>query len=255
MGGPSVGGLLVAGADRARTPSSWTRCPSSARPSSSAGSGRLSRRRPTAATGSPRACGSSASSPIVRASLTGVAVVNFFNLHVQRAVHALRGARPGRAARACSALVIGAGARRRDARLRAVQAADRPARRRARLRGGLPGVHRAARAGAARLPACTAPRCCVMLFAAEFASGFGVMVLDISIAAIFGVVIPPACGPGCPARSRRSTTAPGRPARCSAGCSAACSGCGQRCGSPWPAAVAGSLLLLPSPLPGFRMPG
>ena len=56
-----------------------------------------------------------------------------------------------------------------------------------------------------------------MVFTAEFVSGFGVMVLDISIGAIFAAVIPDRSGPGCRVRSRRSTTAPGPWARWPAG--------------------------------------
>ena len=69
----------------------------------------------------------------------------FSALFMLYAVRALRGA-ARRARRGHRG-----GRDRRDARLGAVQAADRPARRRAGLRGGLLGVHRAARAGAARL--------------------------------------------------------------------------------------------------------
>ena len=91
-----------------------------------------------------------------------------------------------------------------------------------------------------------------MLFAAEFLSGFGVMVLDISIGSIFAAVIPDALRSGSAARSRRSTTGRGRSARCSAGCSV---GVGLRpalwvaVSAAWPVA-----LLLPSPLPRFRLP-
>ena len=63
MGGPSVGGLLVAGAERRRSRSSRTRCPSSARRCSWPRSSRPSRPRPTAPTGSPPGSGSSPAPP------------------------------------------------------------------------------------------------------------------------------------------------------------------------------------------------
>jgi MFS family permease len=95
----------------------------------------------------------------------------------------------------------------------------------------------------------------LMLFAACFCSGFGVMVLDISIAAIFGVVIPPAM------RSRvagafQSINYGTRPAGALLG-----GWLGTVLGlrpALWIAVaggVFGSLLLFPSPLPRFRMPG
>ena len=61
---------------------------------------------------------------------------------------------------------------------------------------GLPAVHRAAGAVAARARAAWS-LVLATLFAAEFVSGFGVMMLDISIGAIFAAVIPgPAQVPG-----------------------------------------------------------
>jgi MFS family permease len=94
----------------------------------------------------------------------------------------------------------------------------------------------------------------VMLFAAEFLSGFGVMLLDISIGAIFAVVIPDTM------RARVSGAFQAinygtRPVGALLG-----GLLGTTLGlrpSLWIAvagAVAGALLLLPSPLPGFRMP-
>jgi MFS family permease len=94
----------------------------------------------------------------------------------------------------------------------------------------------------------------LMLFAAEFASGFGVMVLDISIGAIFAMVIPDTM------RSRvagafQAINYGTRPAGALLGGALGASA-GLR-PALWVAVtggVAGALLLLPSPLPGFRMP-
>jgi MFS family permease len=94
----------------------------------------------------------------------------------------------------------------------------------------------------------------LMLFAAEFASGFGVMVLDISIGAIFAMVIPDTM------RSRVSGAFQAinygtRPAGALLGGALGASA-GLR-PALWVAVAggaAGALLLLPSPLPGFRMP-
>jgi MFS family permease len=94
----------------------------------------------------------------------------------------------------------------------------------------------------------------LMLFAAEFTSGFGVMVLDISIGAIFAMVIPDTM------RSRVSGAFQAinygtRPAGALLG-----GMLGAEVGlrpALWIAVaggVAGALLLLPSPLPGFRLP-
>ena len=100
-----------------------------------------------------------ADSPIVRASLIGVAVINFFNLMFEAlfmlyAVRGLGGQR--RAARRGHR----GGRHRRDPRLGAVQVADVAPRRGAGVRGGVLRVHRAARAGAARLRPRTACSCC-----------------------------------------------------------------------------------------------
>ena len=94
----------------------------------------------------------------------------------------------------------------------------------------------------------------VMLFASCFASGFGVMVLDISIAAISGVVIPDTL------RSRVS----GAYQAINYGTRPAGALLGGLLGTAlglrpalWIAVaggVFGSFLLLPSPLPRFRMP-
>jgi len=93
-----------------------------------------------------------------------------------------------------------------------------------------------------------------MLFAAEFLSGFGVMVLDISIGAIFAALIPDAL------RSRvtgafQAVNYGTRPAGALLGGLLA-TAVGLR-PALWIAAVggmAGFFLLLPSPLPGYRLP-
>jgi len=94
----------------------------------------------------------------------------------------------------------------------------------------------------------------VMLFAAEFLSGFGVMVLDIAIAAIFAVVIPDTM------RSRVSGAFQAinygtRPAGALLG--GLLGGAAGLQVALWIAVaggVVGALLLLPSPLPRFRLP-
>jgi len=98
------------------------------------------------------------------------------------------------------------------------------------------------------------PLILAMLFAAEFCSGFGVMVLDISIGAIFAAVIPDQL------RSRvtgafQAVNYGTRPLGALAG-----GAMGALIGlrpALWVATVGGSLAflwLLPSPLPRFRMP-
>jgi MFS family permease len=198
-----------------------------------------------------------ARSPIVRSSLIGVAVVNFFNLmffalvllYAVRALHVSAG---------LLGLILGCGAT-----------------------GGLLGAALtkaiAARVGVglAYVAGCfafTAPLALVplapvpaghgtdwavvlMLFGAEFLSGFGVMVLDISIGAIFAAVIPDAV------RSRVS----GAFSAINYGTRPLGALLGGLLGSSvglrpalWVAViggVAGAVLLVPSPLPRFRLPG
>jgi MFS family permease len=192
-------------------------------------------------------------SPIVRASLTGVAVVNFFNLMFEALflLYAVRNlhVRPGVLGAVIGAAAVGG-------ILGAVLCK--------RLTSGLG-------AGLVYVLGClvfTVPLALVplassgpkaltllMLFAACFCSGFGVMVLDISIAAIFGVVIPRAM------RSRvagafQSINYGTRPAGALLG-----GWLGTVLGlrpALWIAVtggILGSLLLFPSPLPRFRMPG
>lgn len=193
-----------------------------------------------------------AKSPVVRASLTGVAVINFFNLmfnalfllYAVRQLHV----RPG-----VLGVVIGAGA------VGGMIASLSAKRLGSRLGIGLVYV---AGCFVFTAPLALAPLAAsvhgvpllLMLFAAEFTSGFGVMVLDISIAAIFAVVIPGAL------RSRVSGAFQAmnygtRPAGALLG-----GILGAEVGlltALWVAVaggVAGALLLLPSPLPRFRLP-
>ena len=197
-----------------------------------------------------------ARSPIVRSSLIGVAVVNFFNLmffalvllYAVRALHVSAG---------LLGLILGCGAT-----------------------GGLLGAALtkaiAARIGVglAYVAGCfafTAPLALVplaplpggrgtdwaivlMLFGAEFLSGFGVMVLDISIGSIFAAVIPDTV------RSRVS----GAFSAINYGTRPLGALLGGLLGSAvglrpalWVAViggVVGAALLVPSPLPRFRLP-
>jgi MFS family permease len=193
-----------------------------------------------------------AGSPIIRASLTGVAVINFFNLmfnalfmlYAVRQLHV----RPG-----VLGVIIGAGA------LGGMIASLTAKRLGARLGIGLVYVVGClvftAPLALAPLAASThGVLLLLMLFAAEFTSGFGVMVLDISIAAIFAVVIPPEL------RSRVSGAFQAmnygtRPAGALLGGILGAE-LGLRAAL-WVAVaggVAGALLLLPSPLTRFRLP-
>jgi len=193
-----------------------------------------------------------AGSPIVRASLTGVAVVNFFNLMFE-ALFMLYAVRSLHVKPGVLGAVIGASA------VGGILGSALCKRLTARLGAGLVYV--------AGCLVFTAPLVLVplaspgpsaatllMLFAAFFCSGFGVMVLDISIAAIFGVVIPGAM------RSRvsgafQSINYGTRPAGALLG-----GWLGSMLGlrpALWIAVaggVFGALLLFPSPLPRFRMP-
>ena len=193
-----------------------------------------------------------ARSPIIRASLTGVAVINFFNmmfsalfmLYAVRELHV----RPG-----VLGVVIGAGAvGGMIASLTAKRLGNR-------LGIGLVYV---VGCFVFTLPLALVPLAAsvhgvavlLMLFAAEFTSGFGVMALDISIAAIFAMVIPDTM------RSRvagafQAINYGTRPAGALIGGALGASA-GLR-PALWVAVaggVAGALLLLPSPLPGFRLP-
>ena len=190
-------------------------------------------------------------SAIVRASLTAVATINFFNfmffalfiLYATRSLHV----GPG-----LLGLVLGAGA------VGGVIGAVLTRRLAARL--GVGWTYTIAclifTAPMALVPLATGARPVIlaMLFAAEFGSGFGVMVLDISIGSIFAAVIPDQL------RSRvsgafQAVNYGSRPVGALAG-----GILGSLIGirpTLWIAAAGGMtgiLWLLPSPLPGFRMP-
>lgn len=191
------------------------------------------------------------SSALVRASLVTVATINFFNLmffalYLLYAVRVLH-LRPGVVGVLLGMAAVGG------------------------LLGALVTKRIAARIGAgwAYLAGCllfTAPLVLwplahgrlvpvlAMLFAAEFLSGFGVMVLDISIGAIFAAVIPDTL------RSRvtgafQAVNYGTRPLGALLG-GLLGSALGLR-PALWVATlggVAGCALLLPSPLPGYRLP-
>jgi MFS family permease len=195
-------------------------------------------------------------SPVVRASLLGVAVVNFFNLmfsalvllYAVRTLHlsagllglvlgcgafgGLLGAAVTKAiaARIGTGLAYVAGCFVFTAPLALVPLAPRPAG---------PG---------------TTPAVILLLFGAEFLSGFGVMVLDISIGSIFAAVIPNTVR----SRVTGAFTAINygtRPLGALLG-GLLGSAAGLR-PALWVAVVggiAGAALLLPSPLPRFRLP-
>ncbi len=190
--------------------------------------------------------------PLVRASLIGVAVINFFNL-MFGALFMLYAVRELHVSAGVLGVVIGAGA-----------VGGMIASLTAKPLGSRLGIGRVYVAGCFVF---TAPLALVplaasvhggavlaLLFCAEFTSGFGVMVLDISIAAISAVVIPHAM------RSRVS----GAFQAMNYGTRPAGALLGGLLGSElglrpalWIAVaggVAGALLLVPSPLPAFRMP-
>jgi MFS family permease len=191
------------------------------------------------------------SSPVVRSSLTAVAVINFFNLmfmavfllYVVRQLHI----RPGELGIVLGAAAIGgvAGA----AVTRRVCDAI--------------GVGWAYTLGCllfaapvALVPLAGGPRPLIlgMLFAAEFASGFGVMVLDISIGSIFAAVIP------AELRARVSGAFQAvnygtRPiGALTGGLLGAAIGLRPTIWITVIGGVLGALLLLPGPIPRFRMP-
>jgi predicted MFS family arabinose efflux permease len=189
--------------------------------------------------------------PIVRASLASAATINLFNfmffalflLYATRALHV----RPG-----VLGLVLGAGAIGGvlgSVAARRIEAAV--------------GVGWAYVIGCVMFPlplilvplaAGPAPLVLAMLFAAEFLSGFGVMVLDISIGAMFAVAIPDRV------RSRvtgafQAVNYGTRPLGSLAG-GALGSLIGLR-PALWIATAGGVLAVawvVPSPVPGFRMP-
>jgi MFS family permease len=192
-----------------------------------------------------------AGSPIVRSSLFAVAVINFFNLMFS-ALYLLYAVRVLQISAGLIGLVLGAAA---TGGLIGAAVTRRLADR--------VGVGWAYAAGCALftaplmlVPLAGGPKPLILLtlFAAEFASGIGVMVLDISIGSIFAAVVPDEM------RSRVSGAFQAvnygtRPVGALLG-----GALGTLAGlrpALWIAAVGGVigfLLLLPSPLPGFRMP-
>ena len=186
IGGPSVGGLLV----QLLTAPFAVAADALSFLGSALFLGRIRPAEPPAAAGRAGSLTAGArfilGSGIVRASLPSVATINFFNfmffalfvLYATRALHI----RPG-----LLGLILGAGA------IGGLMGSPSPGGSRPgwgwlgllrRLRA-VPGAARARAAG--RRPA---PLVLAMLFAAEFVSGFGVMILDISIGSIFAAVIP-----------------------------------------------------------------
>ena len=202
-----------------------------------------------------------AGSPIVRASLIGVAVVNFFNL-MFFALMMLYAVRVLHVGAALLGLVLGCGA------VGGLLGAALTKAIAARIGVGLAYVAGcfAFTAPLALVPLAPVPAAgpgahgtdwavVLMLFGAEFLSGFGVMVLDISIGSIFASVIPDAV------RSRVS----GAFSAINYGTRPLGALLGGLLGSVaglrpalWVAViggVAGAALLVPSPLPRFRLPG
>jgi MFS family permease len=191
--------------------------------------------------------------PILRAALTGVAVVNFFYcmftaLFMLYALRAL-GVRPG-----VLGLVIGAAA------LGGMLGSVLCKRLTARLGAGLVYV-----AGClvftgplALVPLASGVRGAAvlsMLFGAEFASGFGMMVLDISSAAIFAVVIPATVRSRVSGAFQAINYGTRPPGALLGGLLGSMLGLRAALWIAVTGAMAGALLLLPSPLPRFRMPG
>ena len=188
---------------------------------------------------------------VIRASLLAVATINFFNLMFS-ALFVLYATRDLHVRAGVLGLVLGAGA------VGGVLGSAVTKR----LAGGI-GVGWAFAVGCVLftaplllVPLAGGPRplVLVLLFLAEFGSGFGVMVLDISIGSIFAAVIPDAV------RARvngafQAVNYGTRPVGALAG-GALGTVLGLR-PALWIAAaggIAGFLWLLPSPLPGFRMP-
>ncbi len=192
-----------------------------------------------------------AGSPIVRSSLIAVAVINFFNL-MFAALYLLYAVRALHISAGLIGLVLGAAA------IGGVIGAAVTSRLADRI-----GVGWAYTAGCALftaplmlVPVAGGPKPLILatLFIAEFTSGFGVMVLDISIGSIFAAVVPD------DVRSRVSGAFQAvnygtRPVGALLG-----GALGTLIGlrpALWVAAaggVIGFVVLLPSPIPGFRMP-
>jgi predicted MFS family arabinose efflux permease len=193
-----------------------------------------------------------AGSAIVRASLAAIAVINLFGLMFLAlfTLYAVRvlDVRPG-----MLGVVLGAGA------VGGVLGSLLTKRLAARI-----GVGKAYLAGCLMFtvplalvplaPPGGGPAVLAMLFAAEFATGFGVMVLDISIGSIFAAVIPD------PVRSRvtgafQAVNYGTRPVGALlGGLLGSTLGLRPTLCIAVAGAVFGALLLLPSQVPGFRMP-
>jgi predicted MFS family arabinose efflux permease len=200
-------------------------------------------------------------SPIVRASLIGVAVVNFFNL-MFFALLTLYAVRVLHVSAGLLGLILGCGATGGLLGAWLTKAI-----------AGRVGVGMAYVAGCfgftaplalvplAPVPASTVPAghgtdwaVAGMLFGAEFLSGFGVMVLDISIGSIFAAVIPDAVR----SRVTGAFTAVNYGTRplgaLLGGLLGAALGLHTALWIAVIGGVAGAALLVPSPLPRFRMP-
>lgn len=148
--------------------------------------------------------------PLIRDALRATATVNFFTFVLQAmfVVYATRVLHVGPGP---LGLVLGAGA------LGAVAGSAGCGRIESRLGLGPTFILGSALFPAPLLliPAATGPHLAVltMLFGSEFGSGFGVMILDITIAAIFAGTIPDAMRPGSPGPTGPSTTGCGHWAR------------------------------------------
>src|SRR5215469_2738103 len=252
MGGPSAGGLLV----EALTAPYAVVVDALSFLGSAAQLAAIRPAEPPASEGSERVTAGLrfiSATPIVRASLTGVAVVNFFYrmfsaLFMLYAVRVL-GVRPG-----VLGLVIGAGA------LGGMLGSVFCKRLTARLGAGLVYVAGCLvfTAPLALVPLASGAHgaaVLVMLFGAEFASGFGVMALDISIAAIFAVVIPATIRSRVSGAFQAINYGTRPPGALIGGLAGSVLGLRTALWIAVAGAVFGALLLLPSPLPRFRMPG
>ncbi|HEY7264358.1 MAG TPA: MFS transporter [Trebonia sp.] len=252
MGGPSAGGLLV----EALTAPYAVVVDALSFLGSAAQLAAIRPAEPPASEGSERVTAGLrfiSATPIVRASLTGVAVVNFFYcmfsaLFMLYAVRVL-GVRPG-----VLGLVIGAGA------LGGMLGSVFCKRLTARLGAGLVYVAGCLvfTAPLALVPLASGAHgaaVLVMLFGAEFASGFGVMALDISIAAIFAVVIPATMRSRVSGAFQAINYGTRPPGALIGGLAGSVLGLRTALWIAVAGAVFGALLLLPSPLPRFRMPG
>lgn len=192
--------------------------------------------------------------PIVRASLIGVAVVNFFNLMFGALfmLYAVRqlGVPPGMVG-----LVLGAGA------VGGVLGSVLCKRLAARFGTGFTYVAGclAFTVPLALVPLAGSvhhhrPEVLLMLFAAEFVGGFGVMVLDISIGAIFAVVIPDTMRSRVSGAFQAINYGARPPGALLGGLLGATLGLRTALWIAVIGGVVGAFLLLPSPLPKFRLP-